>query len=110
MPAILITGFSNLGHATNLPQERRNRSFEFLNDVSWQHRQSIDEVRCDDSLSSISRLARSVQPRPVSVHRRNFFGKCACEPAAGTADQRASSDWKHDAGFPDLDHQLLRPA
>jgi TonB-dependent receptor-like protein/carboxypeptidase family protein len=40
-PAILITGLSNLGHATNLPQERRNRSFEVLNDISWQHASSI---------------------------------------------------------------------
>jgi len=39
-PAILMTGLSNLGHATNLPQERRNRSFELLNDVSWQHASS----------------------------------------------------------------------
>jgi hypothetical protein len=37
LPAILMTSFSHLGHATNLPQERRNRSFEWLNDVSWQH-------------------------------------------------------------------------
>ena len=37
LPAILITGYSNVGHAANLPQERRNRSFEVLNDVSWQH-------------------------------------------------------------------------
>src|SRR5215468_5976549 len=37
LPAILMTSFSHLGHATNLPQERRNRSFELLNDVSWQH-------------------------------------------------------------------------
>ena len=36
-PAVLMTGLSNLGHATNLPQERRNRSFEFLHEVSWQH-------------------------------------------------------------------------
>ena len=40
-PAVLITGLSNLGHATNLPQERRNRSFEVLNDISWQHASSI---------------------------------------------------------------------
>jgi hypothetical protein len=40
-PAILITGLSNLGHATNLPQERRNRSFELLNDVSWQRASSV---------------------------------------------------------------------
>ncbi len=38
LPAALITGLSYLGHATNLPQERRNRSFELLNDVSWQRR------------------------------------------------------------------------
>src|SRR5215831_18336295 len=37
MPAILMTSYSHLGHATNLPQERRNHSFEFANDVSWQH-------------------------------------------------------------------------
>src|SRR5207302_6521962 len=37
LKAILITGYSNIGHATNLPQERRNRSFELLNDVSWHH-------------------------------------------------------------------------
>src|SRR6185295_18616381 len=36
-PAILMTSLSHLGHATNLPQERRNRSYELLNDVSWQH-------------------------------------------------------------------------
>lgn len=39
-PAVLITDFSNLGHATNLPQQRRNRSFELLNDVSWQRSSS----------------------------------------------------------------------
>jgi len=37
LPAILITSYSHLGHATNLPQKRKNRSFELLNDVSWQH-------------------------------------------------------------------------
>lgn len=36
-PAVIITGFSNVGHATNLPQERRNRSLEFSNDASWIH-------------------------------------------------------------------------
>jgi hypothetical protein len=40
LPAILMTGLSDLGHATNLPQERRNRSFELLDDVSWQHTSS----------------------------------------------------------------------
>jgi hypothetical protein len=39
-PAILITGLSNLGHAANLPQERRNRSFEFLSDLSLQRTES----------------------------------------------------------------------
>jgi hypothetical protein len=37
MPAILLTDYSNLGHATNLSQYRRSRSFELANDVSWQH-------------------------------------------------------------------------
>src|SRR5262249_21442704 len=36
-PAVLMTSLSHLGHATNLPQERRNYSFELANDVSWQH-------------------------------------------------------------------------
>ena len=40
LPAILVTGYSNIGHASNLPQERRNRSFELLNDVSWHHSSS----------------------------------------------------------------------
>jgi hypothetical protein len=40
VPAILMTSYSHLGHATNLPQERRNRSFELLNDISWQHASS----------------------------------------------------------------------
>jgi hypothetical protein len=35
IPAILMTGLSDIGHATNLPQERLNRSFELLNDISW---------------------------------------------------------------------------
>jgi hypothetical protein len=39
-PAILITGFSNLGHGVNLPQERRNQSFEVSSDFSWQHSNS----------------------------------------------------------------------
>jgi hypothetical protein len=41
LPAVLITGLSNLGHAPNLPQERRNRSFELLNDFSWQGSTSV---------------------------------------------------------------------
>lgn len=35
-PAILVTNYSNLGDATNLPQFRRNLSFELVNDVSLQ--------------------------------------------------------------------------
>jgi hypothetical protein len=35
--AILVTDYSNLGDATNLPQFRHNRTFEWTNDVSWQH-------------------------------------------------------------------------
>jgi len=44
LPAVLVSGLSNLGHATNLPQERRNRSFEALNDVTWQHASSETKV------------------------------------------------------------------
>ena len=43
-PAVLITDLSNLGHATNLPQERRNRSFELLNELSWQRASSSTKV------------------------------------------------------------------
>jgi hypothetical protein len=35
-PAILITGFSNIGHAANLPQDRHNEAFEWSSDFSWQ--------------------------------------------------------------------------
>jgi hypothetical protein len=41
VPAILVTGLSNLGHATNLPQQRRNRSFEIFHEVAWQKRSSV---------------------------------------------------------------------
>ena len=34
-PAILITGFSNIGHAANLPQDRHNETFEWSGDFSW---------------------------------------------------------------------------
>jgi hypothetical protein len=44
LPAVLITGLSNLGHATNLPQERRNRSVELLTDLSWQHARSLTKI------------------------------------------------------------------
>jgi outer membrane receptor protein involved in Fe transport len=40
LPAILTTSFSHLGHGTNLPQQRRNRSFELLSDFSWLHSSS----------------------------------------------------------------------
>ncbi len=40
-PAVLVTGLSNLGHAQNLPQVRRNRSFELLNDFSRQGAASV---------------------------------------------------------------------
>ena len=36
-PAVIVTGLSNVGHATNLPQERRNKTVELSNDVSWVH-------------------------------------------------------------------------
>lgn len=39
-PAVIITGMSYLGHATNLPQQRRNRSYELLNDFAWQRKGS----------------------------------------------------------------------
>jgi hypothetical protein len=44
LPAILMTDLSNLGHATNLPQERKNRSFEVLNQISWQHSSSETKI------------------------------------------------------------------
>ncbi len=34
-PAVIVAGFSNVGHATNLPQERRNKTVELSNDISW---------------------------------------------------------------------------
>lgn len=40
-PAVLVTGLSNLGHAPNLPQARRNQSFELVNDLSWQGGSSV---------------------------------------------------------------------
>ena len=39
-PAVILAGFSDVGHATNLPQERRNRTVEITNDVSWVHGQA----------------------------------------------------------------------
>ena len=43
LPAILMTSFSDLGHGTNLPQQRRSRSFELLNDISWQRPNSLSK-------------------------------------------------------------------
>jgi len=40
LPAVMFTGLSSLGHAPNLPQERRNRSIEVLNNWMWQHKNS----------------------------------------------------------------------
>jgi hypothetical protein len=36
-PAVIIPGLSSVGHATNLPQHRRNRSIGISSDVSWFH-------------------------------------------------------------------------
>ncbi len=36
-PAIVIPGFSNIGHATNVPQDRRNRTIETWSDLSRIH-------------------------------------------------------------------------
>jgi hypothetical protein len=47
VPAVLMTSYSHLGHATNLPQERRNRSFELSNEVSWQHGASATKFGSD---------------------------------------------------------------
>jgi hypothetical protein len=41
VPSILMTGYSDLGHAANLPQQRQSRSFELMNDLSWQHPSSV---------------------------------------------------------------------
>jgi hypothetical protein len=35
--AVIVPGYSSLGHATNLPQERRNRTIEVSNRLSWIH-------------------------------------------------------------------------
>ena len=43
-PAVIITGFSNVGQATNLPQQRRNRTLEFSNDVSWVHGRGTTQI------------------------------------------------------------------
>ena len=34
-PAVIISGFSNLGHASNLPQRRRNRTLELDTGIVW---------------------------------------------------------------------------
>ncbi len=43
-PAAIVTGFSSVGQATNLPQERRNRTLEFSNDVSWVHGRGTTQI------------------------------------------------------------------
>ncbi len=43
-PAVIITGFSNVGQATNLPQQRRNRTLEFSNGVSWVHGRKTTQI------------------------------------------------------------------
>ncbi len=44
-PAVIVTGgLSYVGHATNLPQRRRNRSYELLNDVAWQRKSGATKV------------------------------------------------------------------
>jgi len=43
-PAILMNGPSHLGHAANLPQQRRNLSFEFLNDLTLQTKTGTTKV------------------------------------------------------------------
>ena len=110
VPAVLMTSFSHLGHATNLPQERRSRSFELLNDVSWQHGNVADEVWRYVAISSFPRFTRSLQPRPVSVHRRHLYRERAGKSAARPSDQRTAPDWKYDKRFPDMDIELLRSA
>jgi hypothetical protein len=40
LPAILVADFSNIGHAANFPQNRRDESVEISSDISWQHRSS----------------------------------------------------------------------
>ena len=43
-PAVIITGFSNVGQATNLPQRRRNRTVEVSSGVSWVHGSGTTQV------------------------------------------------------------------
>lgn len=34
-PAVIVPGFSSIGHATNVPQDRTNRTLEISSDLSW---------------------------------------------------------------------------
>jgi hypothetical protein len=43
-PSVLITGFSNIGHASNLPQERRSDTYEFVDSLEWQRKTSSTRV------------------------------------------------------------------
>jgi hypothetical protein len=43
-PSILVTGFSNIGNASNLPQQRRSETFEFINDLAWQGKHRTTNV------------------------------------------------------------------
>ena len=36
-PAVILPGLSSIGHATNLPQDRSNRTFEVASVLSWIH-------------------------------------------------------------------------
>jgi hypothetical protein len=107
LPAVLMTSFSHLGHATNLPQERRNRSFEVLNEVPWQHSSSVTRLAVSCVIFH-STPARSVQPRAVSIHRRNLYGEPARQSVAGAAHECAALNRKHDARFSHLGDQFLR--
>src|SRR4030095_11770689 len=69
-----------------------------------------DEVWRRWPLFSISRIARFVQPRAISVHRRNFYWKCAGKLVAWASDKCAPPDRQHDAEFSNLDDQPLRAA
>jgi hypothetical protein len=97
LPAILMTSFSHLGHATNLPQERRNRSFELLNDV---HGSTPRRRRNSVELSVIfhSTLRSICRPRAVSPPVE-FLLECARELVARAAHKCPPPDRKHDARF-----------
>ncbi len=47
LPAVLMTGLSHIGDAANLPQSRRNRSFEVSNDLSLQDKNKTTRLGAD---------------------------------------------------------------